>query len=158
LVSLDANSPAVVTPRPAELNIEAPVTRTFPPETLEQIRGAYERGTLPARTVGSLFGLANGEIYALVKAHGWAARSEMTPRERAAAARAAEGARQVELYGDLAGVDDVRLLRSRGFVVVREGDRFRVGAAVCSLAEVRAKASRERRLNHLPEHRAAAAR
>jgi hypothetical protein len=119
---------------------------TFPtrsPETIEQIRGAYER-SLPARTIGLLFGLPNGEIYALVKAHGWAARSEMTPCERANAARAAEAARTIELYGD--AVDDVRLLRRRGFVVVREGERYQIGNALCSLADLRAKAARERRL------------
>jgi hypothetical protein len=57
---------------------------TRSPEMIEQIRGAYERGTLPARTVGALFGLANGEIYALVKAHGWAARSDGDISDRAA--------------------------------------------------------------------------
>jgi hypothetical protein len=58
---------------------------TFParsPEMIEQIRRAYAR-SLPARTIGLLFGLPNGEIYALVRRHGWAARSEMTPCERA---------------------------------------------------------------------------
>ena len=34
----------------------------------------------------------------------------------------------------------------RDFVVMRRGERFRVGAAVCSLAELQAKAARERRL------------
>jgi hypothetical protein len=138
---------------------------TFPtrsPETIEQIRGAYER-SLPARTVGSLFGLANGEIYALVKAHGWAARSEMTPCQRANAARAAEAAREIELYGSAGGVDDVRTLRRRGFT--RDGGGFRCGNTVCSFADLRAKAARERRLleaaNSMPavryphEHRAA---
>jgi len=68
----------------------------------------------------------------------------MPPPEREAAVRAAELACEVELYGD-AG-DDVRFLRQRGFVVTREGDRFRVGAALCTLAGLRAKAARERRL------------
>ena len=38
----------------------------------------------------------------------------------------------VEFYGD--AVDDVRLLRRRDFVVVREGERCRVGNSLCSLA------------------------
>jgi hypothetical protein len=138
---------------------------TRAPEMIEQIRRAYAR-SLPARTVGLLFGLANGEIYTLVKSQGWAARSEMTPCERATAARSAEAARDRELYGD--AVDDVRLLRRRGFVVVREGERYRIGNAVCSLADLQAKAARERRLadaansmlalRRLPERRTAAAR
>jgi hypothetical protein len=111
---------------------------------IEQIRCAYERGAMPCRTVGVMFGLANGKIYALVKAHGWAARSEMTPCERANAARSAEAARAIELYGD--AIEDVRLLRQRGFVVVREGERCRVGNTLCTLAALRAKAARERRL------------
>jgi hypothetical protein len=143
---------------------------TFParsPEMIEQIRRAYAR-SLPARTIGLLFGLPNGEIYALVRRHGWAARSEMTPCERANAARAAEAAREIELYGSAGGVDDVRTLRRRGFTVTRDGHRYRVGNALCTFEEMRAKAARERRLieaansmsavRHLPEHRAAAAR
>jgi len=67
-----------------------------------------------------------------------------TSRERAAAIRAAEAARDRQLYAD--AVDDVALLRRRGFVVTREGHRCRVGNTLCSLADLRAKAARERRL------------
>jgi hypothetical protein len=72
--------------------------------------------------------------------------------ERAAEVRAAEVARQAELYGDAATVDDVRLLRQRGYVVVREGQRCRVGNMLCSLAALRAKAARERRLMEARHH------
>ena len=58
--------------------------------------------------------------------------------------RANEAARERDLYG--AAIDDVRLLRQRGYVVVREGQGFRVGNQACTLAAMRAKAARERRL------------
>jgi hypothetical protein len=58
----------------------------------------------------------------------------------------AEAARQVELYGDAATVDDVRFLRQQGFVVHREGAGVRIGNTLCTLAALRAKAARERRL------------
>jgi hypothetical protein len=142
---------------------------TRSPETLEQIRRAYELGCLTARTVARTFGLASGGLFALVRCHGWAARSEglyapgTTARDRAIAVRAAEAAREVELYGD--AIADVRLLGQRGFVVVREGARCRVGNSLCTIAEMRAKAGCERRVleaansmpavRHPPEHRAA---
>jgi hypothetical protein len=127
---------------------------------LEQIRAAYENGAMPMRATAVLLGMAAEKIRALARQHGWAARSEtiyapgVTPRERADAIRAADRRRQVELYGDAATVDDVRLLRRCGYVVVREGERCRIGNTLCSLADLRAKAARERRLaeaaNSLP--------
>jgi hypothetical protein len=48
-----------------------------------------------------------------------------SPSKRAAESRAAEAAPQVELYGD--AIEDVTLLRRRDYVVVREGERRRVG-------------------------------
>jgi hypothetical protein len=63
--------------------------------------------------------------------------------------KAADAERQAELYGT--ALEDVRLLRSRGFVVVREGTQYRVGNTPCTLQQLRAKAARERRL--MKEHR-----
>ena len=75
------------------------------------------------RVLVTMFSTTKGEIFALTRQHGWARRAETvattTPRERAIAVRAAEAARESDLYGD--AVADVRLLRSRGFVVIREG-------------------------------------
>lgn len=67
-----------------------------------------------------------------------------SPQARAAESRAAEAARQVELYGT--AIDDVMLLRQRGFVVVREGERCRVGNKLLTIEGLRAIAARERRL------------
>jgi hypothetical protein len=126
---------------------------TFPtrsPEMVEQLGRAYALGTMPARLLAIAFAISTTELSDLVRRHGWQARATglwaagKTPRERAAEIRAAEAARVVELYGD--ALDDVRLLRRRGFVVVREGQRCRVGNMLCSLAALRAKAARERRL------------
>ena len=138
------------------------------PEFIEQVRAAWALGT-PSRPLAVMFGITSTELSDLVRRNGWKPRTEglwapgKTPVERAAEIREAEAARQVELYGD--AVDDVRLLRQRGFFVVREGNRFRIGNAVCSLADLRAKAARERRLadaansipkfRHPPEQRAA---
>jgi hypothetical protein len=136
-----------------------------PPEKVEKIRQAYEDGDASVGVVATMFGISRQEIFDLAREHGWSARSDsnMTPREKAIAVRAAEVVREVELYGD--AIADVKLLRQRGFLVVREGDRCRVGNSLCSLADLRAKASRERRLTeaassmlavrHPPEHRAA---
>lgn len=102
------------------------------------------------RVLVTMFGTTRGELFALARQHGWTRRADTlaatTARERAIAARAAEAAHQVELYGDAATVDDVGILRQRGWVVTREGNRCRVGSALCSFAELRAKAARERRL------------
>lgn len=130
-----------------------PLLRTFPvrpEEVLAQIREAYERGSMPARFVAAMFAISTNELYELVKRQRWKPRAqglyapEKTPLERAAEIRAAEAARQVALYGD--AVDDVRLLRRCGYVVVREGERYRVGNSLCTLAALRAKAAREHRL------------
>lgn len=48
------------------------------------------------------------------------------------------------LYGDL--LDDVTLLRRRGFAVHREEGRFRVGNKLTAARTLRAVAARERRL------------
>lgn len=61
--------------------------------------------------------------------------------ERAAAAKAEDEARQKALYGDL--LPDVLTLRRRGYVVTREGAKFRVSNKLLDKAEVRAMASRE---------------
>ena len=58
--------------------------------------------------------------------------------------RAAEAAHQASLYG--AAVDDVRLLRRRGYVVTREQDKVLVGNALCTFEQMRSWAARERRL------------
>ena len=120
-----------------------------PPKMLEQIRDAWRLGT-PSRPLAVMFGITSTELSHLVRLHGWQTRAETfwaagkTAAERAAEVRAAEATRAVELYGD--AIEDVRLLRSRGFVVVREGERCRVGKTLCTLAALRAKAARERRL------------
>ena len=97
------------------------------------------------RSIAVLFQVPKDEISALAKEHGWPPKSDKTPSERAAAARAAEAAREVDLYGDAATVADVRFLRQQGFVVHREGAGVRVGNTLCTLAGLRAKAARERR-------------
>jgi hypothetical protein len=126
---------------------------TFPtrsPEMIEQLRCAYALGTMPARLLAIAFAISTTELSVLIRRLGWQTRATglwapgKTPSERAAEIRAAEAARAFELYGD--AVDDVRLLRQRGFVVVREGQRCRVGNMLCSLAALRAKAARQRRL------------
>lgn len=61
--------------------------------------------------------------------------------ERAAAAKAEEAARMEQLYGDL--LPDVQVLRTRGFVVTVESDKFRVGNKLLDRAGVRAMAQRE---------------
>jgi hypothetical protein len=127
---------------------------------LEQIRAAYESPSLPLRATCVLLGIAAEKIRSLAREHGWRPRTEgleRTPCERAIAVRAADAARQVELYGDAATVDDVQFLRQQGFIVHREGAGARVGNTLCSLAALRAKAARERRLieaaNSMPEFR-----
>lgn len=62
-------------------------------------------------------------------------------REREALAKAEEAARLETLYGDL--MSDVQTLRKRGFVVTREGNKFRVGNKLLDRNEVRAMACRE---------------
>ena len=52
--------------------------------------------------------------------------------------------REALLYGRV--LDDVTLLRRRGFGVHIEGDRFRVGNRLMSLAALKRIAARERRL------------
>jgi hypothetical protein len=105
------------------------------PEMIEQLGRAYALGTMPARLLAVAFAISTTELSDLVRRHGWKARAEglwapgKTPSERAAGIRAAEAARDRELYGD--AVDDVRLLRRRGFVVVREGAGFMVGNQQC---------------------------
>jgi hypothetical protein len=119
---------------------------------LEQIRAAYENGAMPMRATAVLLGMAAEKIRSLARQHGWAARSEtmyapgVTPRERADAMRAADRDRQLALYGDAATVTDVRFLRQQGFIVHREGAGARVANVLCTLAALRAKAARERRL------------
>ena len=133
------------------------------PEQLTQIRTAYESTDASVRVLVTMFSTTRSEIYGLARQHGWSKRADTlaatTARERAIAVRAAEAAREADLYGD--AVADVRLLRSRGFVVIREGQGYRVGNSVCTLAALRAKAARERRLieaahmlaiRHPPEH------
>jgi hypothetical protein len=141
---------------------------TRSPEFVEQLGRAYALGTA-ARPLATLFGITPSELVDIARRQGWQTRAEglwapgTTSRERAAEVRAAEAARERELYGD--AVDDVRLLRRRGFVVTREGHRCRVGNMLCTLAALRGKAARERRLSdaansmpkfrHPPEHHAA---
>jgi hypothetical protein len=118
---------------------------------LEQIRAAWALGT-PSRPLAVMFGITSTELSHLVRLHGWQTRAECfwavgkSAAERAAEIRAAEAAHELSLYGDQAAIDDVRLLRRRGFVVVRESQRCRVGNMLCSLAALRVKAARERRL------------
>jgi len=116
------------------------------PEFIEQLGRAYALGTMPARLLAIAYAITPTELLHLARRYGWTTRSEIlsttTPAERAIAARAAEAARDRELYGD--AVDDVRLLRSRGFVVVREGAGFMVGNQRCTFAQIEAKAARER--------------
>jgi hypothetical protein len=138
------------------------MARTFPVRSadfIEQLGRAFVLGT-PTRAIAIMFAITTTELRHLVRREVWAARSETlsntTPSERAAAARAADAAHQVELYGDAATVDDVRLLRRQGFVVHREGQRCRVGNTLCSLADLRAKAARERRLMEADRPRKAA--
>ena len=61
-----------------------------------------------------------------------------------AALRRETDQREALLYGPV--LDDVILLRRRGFGVHIEGDRFRVGNRLMSRAELRRTAARERRL------------
>ncbi len=66
------------------------------------------------------------------------------PRTQAEMARdrqAEDEKRQMEIYGDL--LPDVSVLRRRGFVVNREGNKFRVGNKLLNRDEVRAMAQRE---------------
>jgi hypothetical protein len=134
---------------------------TRAPEFVEQLGRAYALGTA-ARPLATLFGITPSELVDIARRQGWQTRAEglwapgKTARERAAEIRAAEAARQVELYGCAGGVDDVRTLRRRGFTVTREGNRYRVGNALCSLAELRAKAARERRLMQADRSKAGA--
>ena len=67
-----------------------------------------------------------------------------TAAERAAEVRAAEAAHQASLYG--AAVDDVALLRRRGYVVTREQDKVLVGNKLCTFEQMQSRAARERRL------------
>ena len=64
--------------------------------------------------------------------------------ERRAVERAADAARQRELYGD--AVDDVALLRRRGFVITRDGGKIGVDNKLLTLPELKALARRERGL------------
>ena len=98
---------------------------TRSPELLEQLHSAYVSSSLPVRSIAVLFQVPKEEISALAKEHGWPPRSDKTPAERAAAARAAEAARQADLYGD--AVDDVRLLRRRGFVLCERASGTELG-------------------------------
>jgi hypothetical protein len=61
--------------------------------------------------------------------------------EREVERKAEEAARLQELYGDL--LQDVQVLRKRGFVVTREGAKFLVGNKLLDRAGVRAMARRE---------------
>ena len=56
----------------------------------------------------------------------------------------AEAAQDRALYGD--AIADVNLLRQRGYCVIREGKQYRVDNHLISVAELRRKAVRERRL------------
>jgi hypothetical protein len=142
---------------------------TRSPELVEQIRHAYAMGTMSTRILALMFSISKSELSALVRQHGWTARAAglYAPgkffRERAAEIRANEAARERELYNGSAA--DVRLLRQRGFVVVRAGAGFMVGNQRCTFAQLEAKAARERRLSvaansipvfsHPAEHQAA---
>jgi len=116
---------------------------------VEQLGQAYAVGT-SSRALCVAFSISTPKLEALIRQHGWTPRTEglwapgKTAAERAAEVRAAKAARERELYAD--AVDDVRLLRSRGYVVVREGERCRVGNQLVTLAALRAKAAGERRL------------
>jgi hypothetical protein len=72
------------------------------------------------------------------------AKTSLTFAQRAAQNAADEAARERDLYN--ASAADMKLLRSRGFSVVREGEGVRVDNARCSFTEMKSKAARERRL------------
>jgi hypothetical protein len=157
----------VVFPQPVERNAR-PHMPVRSSEFVEQVRRAYVLGTTPTKPLAVMFGISPSELFALVELYGWRQHAagrdlEKTSRERANEARQAEAVREVDLYGD--AIDDVRLLRQRGYVVGREGERCRVGNQLVTLADMRAKAARERRLaeaangmpavRHPPEHHTA---
>ena len=72
------------------------------------------------------------------------AKNSLTFTERAAQALADEAARERELYQQ--SISAMKLLRQRGFTVVREDAGVRVDNARCTFAELEVKAARERRL------------
>lgn len=109
------------------------------------------------------FNIGAGDIVALANVHGWPLRGMGTQRPGAQKTRnykkapkprteaeiraerqAEEQARERALYGR--HVDDVALLRRRGFGINREGDLIRFGNSLITFAELRDKADRERRL------------
>jgi hypothetical protein len=59
-------------------------------------------------------------------------------------ARAAYARRDRDLYGD--AIEDMELLRRRGFAVICERVGYRVDGRLVGTAELRQKAARERRL------------
>src|SRR5262249_22678512 len=71
-------------------------------------------------------------------------RNSVTFSDRAAEARADEAAGQLKLYQQ--SISAMKLLRQRGFTVVREDAGVRVDNARCTFAELEVKAARERRL------------
>lgn len=114
------------------------------------------------------YSLTQHALEALADAQGWPPRGLRGPRLSAQKSRnfkkapkprteaqaredrrAEEAARELELYGD--AVADVALLRQRGFGVDRIGinpkaEGVRFGSKVITMAELREKAARERRL------------
>jgi hypothetical protein len=67
----------------------------------------------------------------------------------AAAKKAEEEARLGKIYGRL--LPDVLFLRSRGFVIVKEGGRLTIGGRDITAEDLQAKAARERRLAGVPQ-------
>ena len=128
---------------------------------INKIGDFYKGNSLSIREICERFDATPGEIQCLKEREGWPARGHASkpigfkgvqPKianpfdlaAYAAAARRADAERDAKLYG--AALDDVNLLRRRGFAVTREGQYVRVGNDLITLAELRGKAARERRL------------
>ncbi len=132
---------------------------------LAVIRHAYERGAEPVHGLQARYKLAGNELYALIERHGWQKRGgwslakklltgnvkRMTPSQIARGRRIENDRRVSALYRGVA--EDVAYLRQRDFIVTAERapHTYRVGNQVCTAAQVREKAERERRLTRTAE-------
>lgn len=131
-------------------------------EVIERIGKAYCDREISIADICRRFNTSPTDVVQFARLYGWPQRGRGSkPKHRsilktrqprpyrgaaewAADQRAEEEKRQANLYG--LQVDDVALLRRRGYGVTREGAGVRIGNQLCTFAQLREKADRERRL------------
>ena len=127
---------------------------------IKRIESAYVGRVVTLREICERFGMTLAQLDRLREKRGWAPRGRnfkppqtasrykppKTPPRTAADYRRELEERDRQLYGR--DLDDVNLLRMRGFVVTRSGPGVEVGNKQMAFAEMRRLAARERRLQN----------